>query len=597
MRSRPTLRPTTSLMVALLAGWSTGLLAQSEPLVDMRNLTPEEHRVAGFVLTSPQFLQIEATGAEPRGHDDGSWWRRNDERDSWPAAAWILDARTRAVIWDLRRAKTSRAHGAVRQFSGLVRLPAGIYEAHFASYVASAVSRGGGGLLSPGGKGRRIGDAWYSGGMVEDDSYREFELRVTGAGRPARPRELADAAKASAASAVASLRPEKPGTSARVAFELGRPADVVVYAIGEMRREEAFDFGWILNADTRQPVWRMEFERSTEAGGAHKNRMVRDTLHLAAGRYVAYFTSDDTHGPDEWNAVPAWDPAFWGMTLLVPDPAARTAVRQFEWEPVPEGQTIVSLVRVGNGELRSRGFTLRQPMEIRIYAMGECADPKSEMADYAWITDAATRRRVWEMRCEDTGPAGGASKNRLFDGTIRLQPGSYLVYYRSDGSHSYAGWNAAPPVESRYWGVSLFPASGRLEPGVVGPLQRDTVGILAELVRVGNAQQVRRSFLLERPQTIRVHAVGEGVGGEMVDYGWIEDARSGKRVWEMTYRETAEAGGARKNRLFDGTVSLPAGRYILFFKTDGSHAFRKWNADPPDDPESWGITLRRENGG
>ena len=53
------------------------------------------------------------------------------------------------------------------------------------------------------------------------------------------------------------------------------------------------------------------------------------------------------------------------------------------------------------------------------------------------------------------------------------------------------------------------------------------------------------------------------------------------------------AGGAAKNRRFDGTITLPAGEYILKFESDGSHSFGDWNADPPDNPEAWGITIFR----
>ncbi len=77
----------------------------------------------------------------------------------------------------------------------------------------------------------------------------------------------------------------------------------------------------------------------------------------------------------------------------------------------------------------------------------------------------------------------------------------------------------------------------------------------------------------------------------MYDYGWIEDASTGKVVWEMTYRMTEHAGGARKNRVYDGMIVLPAGKYTVFYETDGSHAFNDWNDDPPDDPTSWGITV------
>ena len=41
----------------------------------------------------------------------------------------------------------------------------------------------------------------------------------------------------------------------------------------------------------------------------------------------------------------------------------------------------------------------------------------------------------------------------------------------------------------------------------------------------------------------------------------------------MTYRATEPAGGAPKNRRFDGVVTLPAGEYVLRYETDDSHSF------------------------
>jgi hypothetical protein len=38
---------------------------------------------------------------------------------------------------------------------------------------------------------------------------------------------------------------------------------------------------------------------------------------------------------------------------------------------------------------------------------------------------------------------------------------------------------------------------------------------------------------------------------------------------------------------------LPAGEYILRFESDDSHSYGDWNADPPDDPEAWGVTVSR----
>ena len=585
----------------LVMGAPPSVPAQSRTLVDIRELTPEELRTAAFVLPSRQAVHIEATGAEPPSERrESRWWSsgNNDERYTWPAAAWILNAVTREVVWDLREARTERSRDGLRSFSDSVTLPAGIYQAYYASFVATSVSRSGrfdiAALFRPGGRSR---DARYRGPYVDDGSFRQFALAVRGAGRPAGAEELDRAAREFAATAVVMLRPDTPSTQLRTAFTLSRPTDMEIYAIGELQRDDAFDYGWLLNADTRRRVWKMEYRRTTDAGGAHKNRMVRDTIHLPPGRYVLYYVTDDSHDRLEWNAMPPADPEQWGVTLRVTDPAARSAVRPFTWEPVPTGETIVSLVGVGDNELRREGFTLRKPMDVRVYAIGEGADRDGELNDYAWIVDANSRRRVWTMQYGATEGAGGATKNRLFDGTLHFAAGSYIVYYRSDGSHSSGGWNARPPAESRFWGVSLFPASGPLDRSAIGPLEILPRNAIAELVRIGSSRHPQQGFTLERPTTVRVIAIGEGSGGTMHDFGWIENAATGATVWEMTYRGTTHAGGASKNRLFDGTVRLPAGRYALRYESDGSHAYDDWNAEPPDDPDGWGITLLPTSGG
>ena len=425
--------------------------------------------------------------------------------------------------------------------------------------------------------------------------YREFGLTISGAGGPARaasPEDLAAARAAYTASAIATVVPERNST-ARKGFEITRPTPVEVYAIGELTLEDEFDYGWIMNAATHERLWSMSYATTDPAGGAAKNRVAHETLQLKPGRYVAYFVCDDSHSPDDWNNVPATDPEFWGLTLRVADPAARAAVKPFDYEPVPQGQTIVSLIGIHDDEMRSAGFTLKRPLDLHIYALGEGF--KDRMADYGWIVDAEQHKRVWSMNYENTAHAGGAEKNRLFDSTVHFAAGSYLVYYRSDGSHSYNDWNAAPPAEERYWGVSVFPASGRLNPADVTPFQRAGRGNtapLAQLNHIGNDADARTPFALTGETRLRVFAMGEGRDAEMFDYGWIEDA-NGRTVWEMKYDETEPAGGADKNRLYDGVITLPAGNYVLRYRSDGSHSYNDWNDNPPDDPESWGIAVFR----
>ena len=163
----------------------------------------------------------------------------------------------------------------------------------------------------------------------------------------------------------------------------------------------------------------------------------------------------------------------------------------------------------------------------------------------------------------------------------------------SDDSHAYGEWNASAPPDAEHWGITLLAARGAVERGVVSDyVEKPDPSILAQLVRVRDDEAPRARFKLPQETQVRVYALGEGSGRDLADYGWIENA-AGKTVWEMTYRTTAAAGGASKNRKFEGNITLPAGEYTVRFETDGSHAFGSWNSTPPDDPDMWGITLYR----
>jgi hypothetical protein len=583
-----------NLAILLLVAQAQAQAAPSQRVIDINELSTTEHRMSGFVLTAPAELTINAVGAEPwpdrlRSRDDANW--QEDEQTTWPAAAWILDARTRAVVWDLRSVDTRRESNGLRRFSGAVRLPAGTYEVHYASYPASSINLGDDLNMNLEDLVRLGRRAKTGGPYVEKGLYKEFGITVTGAAREASSDDLKVARAAFTASTIATVVPE-PNQSARRGFEVTRTTDVDVYAVGELTTDSEYDYGWIMNVETRKRVWVMSFAGTEPAGGSATNRMAHERIRLNPGRYVAYFVNDDSHHPDDWNRVPPTDPEFWGLTLRVVDRAARRAVKPFEYEPVPEGQTIVSMIGVEDGERRSEGFVLKRAMTVRIYAVGEGT---SGMADYAWIYDAQQHKHIWTMTLDNTEHAGGAQKNRVFDDTIRLAPGSYIVYYRTDDSHSADDWNAAPPAEAKYYGVSVFPASGRLNRADIAPFVRPGRGdepALAELTRMGDNERARKTFQLDAQTRLRVYVVGEGNEGLMFDYGQIEDS-NGRVVWEMKYEETEPAGGAEKNRMFDGVITLRAGTYFLRYQSDGSHSHADWNDDPPDDPESWGISVFR----
>lgn len=255
------------------------VLAQSQTIVDIRDLTPREHRMSAFVLTAPQELTISAVGAEPwpdrlRSRDDQHW--EDDEQTTWPAAAWILDARTRDVVWDLRAVDTRRESNGLRRFSASVRLPAGTYEAHYASFPAALVFNGDINLNIE--EIVRLGRrAKYGGPYVEKELYKQFALSIAGQGRSATREDLAAAHAAFKASAIASVVPDRQ-ESTRKGFEITRPTDVEIYAIGELTPDGESDYGWIMNADTHQRVWAMSYDGTDPAGGAAKNRMAHETV-------------------------------------------------------------------------------------------------------------------------------------------------------------------------------------------------------------------------------------------------------------------------------------------------------------------------------
>ena len=117
--------------------------------------------------------------------------------------------------------------------------------------------------------------------------------------------------------------------------------------------------------------------------------------------------------------------------------------------------------------------------------------------------------------------------------------------------------------------------------------------VIAQIVQVLDKEDKTVAFSLAKSQDVRIFAIGEGQGGEMFDYGWIEDVDKGSRVWEMQESKTAHAGGAGKNRKVDVVITLPAGNYKSRYKSDDSHAFDHWNSLPPD-INFWGIAVYKK---
>ncbi|HTR80339.1 MAG TPA: hypothetical protein VMM58_01835 [Bacteroidota bacterium] len=547
--------------------------AQNDVLADIHNLHKSDVEFQGFVLDEPQVVSIDVVAASRKI----PLWTR----------AWILNSDTREVVWEIHHTALKDDDRNSKTYSDTLSLPKGTYEVYYASFPYNFYNVNGFSDFMD-----FLGDKFFNWSDGDDFShdYRDFLITVKGKGTHLDNRAIEKIQEAYRKNSLFSMSGLWDNQYEKQGFVLSKPTDLEIYAIGELRSNGAFDYGWIKDVKNDKVVWTMMNRDLDRAGGDKKNRMIKETISLPAGTYAAFFVTDDSHSSREWNAPPPYDPEFWGMTVRAARPEMKENVMLYTYENAPTKNIIAELTRVRDKEFRSKGFTLNRGMDVRVLAIGEGTD--GEMVDYGWIMDANSNKKVWEMKYFDTQNAGGATKNRMIDKIIHLDKGSYVVNYVSDGSHNYGDWNAAPPFDPDHWGITLMSADDKFASTDVAPYDDDHAkSILARIIRVGDDERKHKDFTLDKDTQVRIYALGEGRDGEMYDYGWIEDANTGRTVWEMTYRMTEPAGGAEKNRRFDGSIVLKAGEYVVRYQSDGSHSFDGWNDDPPPDPYNWGITL------
>ncbi len=571
--------------ILLLTGSISRVMAQGTVLADLGAAEFGDISMQGFTLPSDARITIDVVCL--------------DAHRTQPLAtdAWILDATSREPVWHF---DAEEAEGEVRDLRVMtdeISLPPGAYEVYYTSYVdwpsGSWNGRSIGDIIRNAVREVIHGDTWLRSDNREErfrDVRGDLGIRIAGntSGRSIENKdELASGFLSTAFLTITGVPDERYIAEG---FELKRPLDVEVYALGEFVDEHPFDHGWIIDTQSRRKVWEMESSDLLHAGGASKNRMIRTTISLEPGKYAAFFATDGSHSATAWNSAPPFDPDFWGITLRVPVAEDLRYVSRYEYEGVPIEGAIVKLRSLRDNEHATGGFTVNRPLELRIYALGEGFDGR--MFDYGWITNADTYEQVWRLEYGSTEHAGGARKNRIFDGVVKMNAGNYVVHFVTDDSHSYAGWTDDRPYDADAWGITVVPVdpsdADRVSPYSPG---EDRTG-LAAITEVGDDAVRSEDFSLEKDTRVRIYALGEGSGGRMYDYGWIESLDDNSVVWEMTYRMTEHAGGARKNRSVNTTLLLPAGSYRVHYVSDGSHSFWHWNADPPYEAGMWGITVK-----
>ena len=567
-----------SFVSAILVGLSLNLHAQS---VEITDLYRDEVAVEAFNLSRDATIQIEGLGAV-----------FNEDWNTLVGYGWIVESSTRKVVWhlfDYMKDKNIDTGGEF-EFSLDLDLKKGNYELYYT--VA------------------RTNDNWnndwnsWSVRSFDDVVDRIFDSRSSRKFRSGTmddmylrvrsssisPSSMKDLMYEQVESAIISFNKVLDDQSFQKGFSLSDDTDIRIYALGEGRKKETFDYFWIYDAVTREPVFELTYDNTEFAGGAKKNLKFDEIVKLRKGSYIASYVSDDSHSYEKWNALPPDDPYFWGATIWPASEQDRRNVIPFK---APKTMSpVVDLTRIRDDETVSQGIRVKEIVDVRILCLGEGT---STMVDFGWILNANSREKVWKMRLHDTDHAGGAEKNRKISEVITLDKGDYIVYYTTDDSHSYNDWNSTQPHEPKMWGITLWATKdsdvSKIES--FNPSEFRSKNSLAEILMVRDDEYIRESFTLDRDGDVRILALGEGSSGDMYDYGYIRD-ETGRTIWEMDYYDSDHAGGARKNREFNEKISLRKGTYSVTYRTDGSHSYGDWNASPPPNEEMWGILILKD---
>ncbi len=265
-----------------------------------------------------------------------------------------------------------------------------------------------------------------------------------------------------------------PDSERRATFTLPTSTDVLLVAVGEVVSGSEYDFATLerFGSDHWDDVWEMDDDNTTHAGGADKNRRATVALSLEPGRYRLTYETDGSHDCESGYNEGAPDGDLWGVMLYAIDPTLDVSTLNVSVEPQPivggsepvevglldPKRLLARIDSVGDDQDRRARFTLTEPTRLEIRAAGELSD--SNPYDWAAIykDDGAL---VWQMTWENTAPGESASSyHRIFQGPLDLEPGSYTVRYRTDGSRSFADFGDSSRI---LWGVHVYGPADVLE--------------------------------------------------------------------------------------------------------------------------------------
>lgn len=546
-----------------------------EGFIVIEDLKLSQLKQARIEVERPVKIQVEAQGSF-------------EKAGVLAAYGWILREGDRSVVWQMNASNTQSGRGTLATSNSTILLPKGRYRVYFTTY--------GDPLLPVESKSwwqNLWGDEARSWHADENKWFMTLKLANETESTAVRvlnaPNSYIEPIRESDAYLWDhSMAP--PFDQKTFQFQVLNPIQLGISTIADLGGVDPDTVG-IRNTTDNSWVWRLDSTNSTPAGGSVRNRKFENVVTLQPGIYEGYYRPAYDHGYDNWAGNPPLDPMGWGIRLGV-KPEYASSVRAFDiWDQ----NRVVEITKAGDSARLSQAFSLPERTPLMVYCMGEVDN--NEFYDYGWIENAKTGAKVWEMKKASLQSAGGGYKNQFAQQRIILDAGEYRAYFVSDDSHSYNNWNVDAPNSPEHWGLTIMTLLPNAKFSANPNLSSETTahigeGLLVDLTKIGNlANEETTLFVEQETEQIHIRALGEYMG-YWSDHAWITD-EAGTVVWEMVQEKTTPAGGAAKNRLFDGVITLKQGTYTVHYKTDASHAYGNFT-QAPDTPDDWGIRIWRE---
>ncbi len=238
--------------------------AQQSNSVEVGNVGPGEMQYKAFSLNSDATVEITGEGATFRDKHD-SWFFNSNNNEGWTNNlmfyGWILDSKTRKVVWhslekysDIRTSKNTQ----LVPINSHINLPKGDYEIYYASAKSNY-------NYNTNDKGSFIN--WVKDFFGFDDSefrnkYKdELVMKVSGPQNVFTSANIEQLRKNYMDNSIVNLEEATEKASLSKGFSLKGNTKLKVYAIGEGREKEIFDYAWIYDEINNKIAWRMKWDR------------------------------------------------------------------------------------------------------------------------------------------------------------------------------------------------------------------------------------------------------------------------------------------------------------------------------------------------